>query len=154
MKIVRIVCASALLACSALAFAHTHLVKADPADGSAVRVAPPKFVLTFAEPARLTALSLQKDTEPAKKIGPLPTTPAAEISIPAPQMAPGKYVLSWRAVSDDGHVMPGKVTFTVGPSPATTSPPAALTKVSAGTAVIARLQGVALIQPTNALTGH
>jgi copper transport protein len=121
MKIARIVCASALMACSALAFAHTHLVKAEPADGSTVTVAPPKFVLTFAEPAKLTALSLQKDPEPAKKVGPLPTTPAAEISIPAPRMAPGKYVLSWRAVSDDGHVMPGKLTFTVGPSPATTS---------------------------------
>jgi methionine-rich copper-binding protein CopC len=125
MKIARFICASALMACSALAFAHTHLVKAVPADGSTVMVSPPKFVLTFAEPAKLTALSLQKDTEPAKKIGPLPTAPAAEISIPAPQLAAGKYVLSWRAVSDDGHVMPGKVTFTVGPSGAAASAPGA-----------------------------
>jgi copper transport protein len=125
MKIARFMCASALMACSALAFAHTHLVKAVPADGSTVMVSPPKFVLTFAEPARLTALSLQKDTEPAKKIGPLPTAPAAQSSIPAPQLAAGKYVLSWRAVSDDGHVMPGKVTFTVGPSGAATSAPGA-----------------------------
>jgi copper transport protein len=125
MKIARFICAAALMACSALAFAHTHLVKAVPADGSTVMVSPPKFVLTFAEPARLTALSLQKDTEPAKKIGPLPAAPAAEISIPAPQLAAGKYVLSWRAVSDDGHVMPGKVTFTVGPSGAMTSAPGA-----------------------------
>jgi copper transport protein len=125
MKVARIVCASALMACSALAFAHTHLVKAVPADGSTMTVSPPKFVLTFAEPAKLTMLSLQKDAEPAKKIGPLPTTPSAEISIPAPQLAAGKYVLSWRAVSDDGHVMPGKVSFTVGPSGATTSTPGA-----------------------------
>jgi hypothetical protein len=34
-------------------------------------------------------------------------------------------VLSWRAVGDDGHVMPGKVTFAVGPSGATTSAPGA-----------------------------
>jgi copper transport protein len=125
MKIARIVCVSALMACSSLAFAHTHLVKAVPADGSTVMVSPPKFVLTFTEPAKLTVLSLQKDAEPAKKIGPLPTTPSTEISIPAPQMVAGKYVLSWRAVSDDGHVMPGKVTFTVGPSGATTSAPGA-----------------------------
>ena len=125
MKIARIACASALLACGALAFAHTHLVKAVPADGSTVMVSPPKFILTFAEPAKLTVLSLQKDAEPARKIGPLPTTPSAEISIPAPQLVAGKYVLSWRAVSDDGHVMPGKLTFTVGPSGATTSAPGA-----------------------------
>ena len=119
MKIARIVCASALLACSALALAHTHLVKAVPADGSTVAVSPAKFVLTFTEPAKLTALSLQKDAEAAKKIGPLPTTPSTEISIPAPQLAAGRYVLSWRAVSDDGHVMPGKLTFAVGSSGAT-----------------------------------
>lgn len=116
MKFARIGCALALMSCSALTLAHTHLVKAVPADGSTVSASPPKFVLTFAEPAKLTALSLQKDAEPAKKIGPLPQTPSAEISIPAPQLTAGKYVLSWRAVSDDGHVMPGKVTFTVGPA--------------------------------------
>jgi len=115
MKIARIVCAVALMTCSTLVMAHTHLVKAVPADGSTVTVSPPKFVLTFAEPAKLTVLSLQKDAEPAKKIGPLPTASSAEISIPAPQLAAGKYVLSWRAVGDDGHVMPGKVTFTVSP---------------------------------------
>ena len=118
MRIIRIALAIALLSCSALTFAHTHLVKAVPADGSTVTGSPPQFVLTFAEPARLTALSLQKDAEPAHKLGPLPDKPSAEISIPAPKLAAGKYVLSWRAVSGDGHVMPGKVSFTVGPSPA------------------------------------
>jgi methionine-rich copper-binding protein CopC len=115
MKITRIACGLALMTLSALTWAHTHLVKAVPADGSTVSAPLPKFVLTFAEPAKLTALSLQKGAEPAKKLGPLPADPAAEISIPAPPLAAGKYVLSWRAVSDDGHVMPGKVTFTVAP---------------------------------------
>jgi methionine-rich copper-binding protein CopC len=102
-----------LLGCSALALAHTHLVKAIPADGGTLTTSPAKFVLTFAEPVKMTALSLQKDAEPAKKIGPLPTAPAAEIAVLAPQLAAGKYVLSWRAVGDDGHVMPGKLTFTM-----------------------------------------
>jgi len=123
MKIARIACALVLMSCGALAFAHARLVKADPADGSTVKVAPAKFVLTFSEPAKLTTLTLQKDAEPAKKIGPLPTDASAEISIPAPKLAPGNYVLSWRVVGDDGHVLPGKLSFTVGPSPATTSAP-------------------------------
>src|SRR5258708_5477455 len=123
MKFARIACALVLISCSAFAFAHARLVKADPADGSTVTVAPTKFVLTFSEPAKLAALTLQKDAEPAKKIGPLPTNASAEISVPAPKLAPGKYVLSWRAVGDDGHVMPGKLSFTVGPSPAATSAP-------------------------------
>jgi methionine-rich copper-binding protein CopC len=123
MKFARIACALVLIGCSAFTFAHARLVKADPADGSTVTVAPTKFMLTFGEPAKLTVLSLQKDAEPAKKIGPLPTNASAEISVPAPKLAPGKYVLSWRAVGDDGHVMPGKLSFTVGPSPAATSAP-------------------------------
>jgi methionine-rich copper-binding protein CopC len=117
MKSTSLACAVALMSWSALTCAHTHLVKSVPADGSTVVAAatPAKFILTFAGPAKLTVLSLQKDSEPAKKISPLPTAPAAEISIPAPQLSAGKYVLTWRAVGDDGHVMPGKVTFTVGP---------------------------------------
>ena len=115
MKFARMACGLVLISLSALTWAHTHLVKAVPAEGSTISAPLPKFVLTFAEPARLTALSLQKDKEPAKKLGPLPEAAAAEISIPAPSLAAGKYVLSWRAVSDDGHVMPGKLTFTVAP---------------------------------------
>ena len=119
MKLARIGYVLALMSCSA--FAHTHLVKAVPANGSTISASPPNFVLTFAEPAKLTVLSLQKDAEPAKKIGPLPATPATEISVPAPQLTAGKYVLSWRAVSDDGHVMPGKLSFTVWQSRPATS---------------------------------
>lgn len=125
MKLARMACALVLVGCSTLAFAHAKLVKADPANGSTVKAAPTKFVLTFGEPAKLTALSLQKGAEPAKKIGSLPTDASAEISVPAPKMEPGKYTLSWRVVGDDGHVLPGKVTFTVGASPAATSAPGA-----------------------------
>src|SRR2546430_4348193 len=115
MKFSQMAVAWVLIGWSALAWGHAHLVKAAPADGSTVAAAPSKFVLPFNEPAKLTVVSLQKDAEPAKKIGPLPTTAAAEISIPAPQLTAGKYVLTWRAVGDDGHVMPGKLSFTVAP---------------------------------------
>jgi copper transport protein len=125
MKIARIVGALVLMGCGAVAFAHAHLVKSVPANGATVTEAPAKFVLTFAEPAKLTALSLQKDSDPARKLGPLPTAAAAEIAIPAPQLQAGKYVLTWRVVSGDGHVMPGKLSFTVGPSGATTAAPGA-----------------------------
>ena len=123
MKTARIACTMMLLGASALAFAHAKLVKSDPVEGSTVNAAPTKFVLTFGEPAKLTTLTLQKGTEPAKKIGPLPTDAAAEVSVPAPKLEPGKYVLAWRAVGNDSHVVPGKLTFTVGATPATTHAP-------------------------------
>ena len=102
-----------LVGWSSNAFAHTHLQKSVPANGSVLSTAPENFVLTFAEPARLTALSLQKGSETPQKLTPLPSAAAREMSIPAPRLTPGKYVLSWRVVSDDGHVMPGKLSFTI-----------------------------------------
>lgn len=123
MKTARIACALVLIGCSALAFAHAQLLKSDPAQGSTVKAAPTRFVLTFGEPAKLTRLTLQKGAEPAKKIEPLPTDASAEISVPAPKLEPGKYVLAWRAVGSDSHVVPGKLTFTVGATPATTHAP-------------------------------
>ncbi len=115
MRIARIVTACLLIGAGSLAFAHTHLVRSTPADRTTVAAAPAKFVLTFAEPVKLTALSLRTDSEPATKIGPLPATASAEISIPAPPLAPGRYVLSWRAMGDDGHVMSGQISFNVSP---------------------------------------
>ncbi len=114
MKVTRIACVMALMSWSALTWAHAHLLKSVPENGSTIAVAPSQFVLTFAEPAKLTVLTLQKDAQPAQKIGPLPTSAAPMISIPAPHLSAGRYVLSWRAVGNDGHVMPGKLSFTVG----------------------------------------
>jgi copper transport protein len=122
MKVARMAWAILLVSWGALALAHARLLKADPADGSTLKVAPAKFVLTFGEPVRLTMLTLRKDAEPAKKLGPLPTDAAAEISIPAPKLASGKYILSWRVVGSDGHVLPEELSFTVGPSAATSAP--------------------------------
>jgi methionine-rich copper-binding protein CopC len=94
--------------------AHAHLQKAVPADGGTVSAAPANVVLTFSEPARLTACWLQKGAGPKQKVSGLGTTPAQQISVPMPQLEAGSYVLSWRVVGDDGHVLPGQVHFTVG----------------------------------------
>jgi methionine-rich copper-binding protein CopC len=102
-----------LLAVPSAALAHTHLESSVPANGSVLKTPPQAIVLTFAEAARLTALSLQKDNEPAQKLSPLPSAAARELSVPVPRLTPGKYVVSWRVLSDDGHVMPGKLSFTI-----------------------------------------
>ncbi len=115
MKLIPLIAGGLFMAAAAVAGAHTHLVKSLPADGSTVAGSPQKFVLIFAEPTRLTVLSLQKEGEAATKLTSLPGVAAAEISVPAPQLSAGRYVLSWRAMSGDGHLMPGKVTFTVKP---------------------------------------
>jgi methionine-rich copper-binding protein CopC len=108
--------AATMLGVSALAQAHTHLKEAQPADGSVLNAPPANIVLKFSEAARLTALTLQKDSGPEEKLAPLPTAAAAEASVPAGKLAPGKYVVSYRVVSDDNHIMSGKIHFTVDPS--------------------------------------
>ena len=105
-----------LLAWSAVALAHTHLQKAAPADGSVVTVSPERVVLTFSEAARLTAAWIQKSDGARLKLGPLPEKSAIEVSIALPPLTPGNYVISWRAASADGHVMPGQIHFTLAPS--------------------------------------
>jgi methionine-rich copper-binding protein CopC len=100
------------------ALAHAHLKSAVPADGGVVSTPPANVVLTFSEPAHLTACWIQKGDGPKQKITGLPTTPAQQISVPMPQLEPGTYVLSWRVVGDDTHVVPGQIQFTVSAAPA------------------------------------
>jgi copper resistance protein C len=96
-----------------LAQAHTHLQKSTPAADS-VGAAPEQLVLQFSEATRLTALTLQKDGgQEARKLGPLPAQPDKLIHLAAPKLDPGAYVLGWRALGDDGHVMSGTLRFTV-----------------------------------------
>ena len=96
-----------------VALAHAHLKKAVPADGGVVATSPANVALTFSEPARLTACWIQKGDGPKQKISGLPTAPAAEISVPLPQLEPGTYVLSWKVMGDDTHIVPGQIHFTV-----------------------------------------
>jgi len=92
--------------------AHTHLQGATPAEGSTVK-APESIMLMFSEAAKVTALTIQKDGDKEQKLSPLPTEAAAHVMVPAPTLAPGKYTVNYRVVSDDGHVMSGKIHFTV-----------------------------------------
>ena len=108
---------AAVLAFTAMAAqAHTHLKEAVPANGSTVKVAPEQIMLTFSAPARVTALTIQKEGEKEQKLAPLPTEAAAHVMVPAPKLTPGKYVVNWRVVGADNHVMSGKLQFTVDPA--------------------------------------
>jgi methionine-rich copper-binding protein CopC len=103
----------ALVSLPLLAQAHVHLEKSTPANGSVVAAAPESFTLVFSEPARLTALSIQKDGDPAaRKIAPLPRVASDHFTIAAPRLAPGGYTLRFRALDpEDNHVSMGKLRF-------------------------------------------
>ncbi len=114
MKFRVLVLASAMLAVAGMAQAHTHLESATPADNSVLASPPAQIMLHFSEPTRLTALTIQKDGEKEQQhISALPKEASDALSIPVEPLAPGKYVVGWRAVGDDSHVKTGMLHFTV-----------------------------------------
>ncbi len=98
---------------AAVVQAHAHLERAVPADGSVLHAAPTQLVLTLSEAARLTVLWIEPAGGERHKVAALPSQPAREISVVLPPLAPGKYVIEWRALSADGHVVPGQIHFTL-----------------------------------------
>jgi len=113
MKILSLLSGLVLLSFGVTASAHAHLQKSTPADDSVITASPPNLVLNFSEAARLTALSIQKDSEPPQNLKPPPATAAQQISVPLPPLTPGTYSVKWRVVSDDGHMMAGALHFTL-----------------------------------------
>ncbi len=113
MRTVRWLFGSMLLAFVAVAGAHVHLKQSVPAEGAVVSGAPTQIVLTFSEPALVTALWIQQDANPRQKLGPVPAEAVATVTVPAPGLKPGKYLVTWRAVSPDKHVMSGQLHFTI-----------------------------------------
>ena len=114
MKALSTVVAAAVLIVGT-AQAHMHLETSTPLDGSVVTVAPSSIELTFSTAARLTALTIHQDGAAEQKLAPLPATPSAVFKVTAPQLPPGSYVVHWRTVGDDGHVMKGEIRFSIDP---------------------------------------
>lgn len=96
------------------AFAHAHLVDSAPADGSRLAAAPEALMLSFSEAARLTALSIETPDGASAKLTP-PAAAQVRIRIVLPKLAPGAYVVHFRALAADGHVAPGEIRFTIAP---------------------------------------
>jgi copper resistance protein C len=113
-----ILCAVLLSFAAAASQAHAHLQQATPADGSIVKAAPSAVVLRFSEAARLTAAWIQREGGTREKLHSLPEKPAPEISVALPPLTPGRYLLSWRVMGDDGHILPGQLHFTLSPATA------------------------------------
>jgi methionine-rich copper-binding protein CopC len=98
----------------AAAGAHAHLEGASPADQAVLHSAPRELTLHFSEPAQLTALTLEREGSAPAALT-LPSGQAQRIVVPLPSLVPGHYRVSFRALSADGHIVPGQVRFTLSP---------------------------------------
>ena len=98
------------------ALAHTHLVSSIPSDNATLAASPKEAILTFAEPVVLTNAKI--DTSKGKKIVIKPPMgpSAKEARVPLPALAAGRHHMQWRAISDDGHIMTGELSFVIDPA--------------------------------------
>ncbi|MEP7243499.1 MAG: copper resistance CopC family protein [Gammaproteobacteria bacterium] len=118
---------------SLTAHAHSHMEKSDPANGSVLATAPASFTLEFSHPVRVTSVTIQKGEGKSEAVTGAPQEAAAKVTIPAPKLSPGSYVVTWRAVSSDNHISSGKLQFTIGTDKAAgSSAPAPTPQSSSG----------------------
>ena len=113
------------------AHAHSPLSSSFPSDGETLDVAPVEIVMDFKASAKLIKVELMesKNKQGNGFLGglfggddgePVPLGKSFLMSInkrqiiPMPSLGEGDYLLSWRAMGEDGHVIRGEITFKVG----------------------------------------
>ena len=93
--------------------AHTVLSGSAPADKAIETATPKTITLSFSTEVRLMGLLLEDGAGEPVDLGSLPTTTQQEFVIAAPSLQPGAYLVSWRAVGADTHVVSGEFQFEV-----------------------------------------
>lgn len=101
-----------VLVTSTPAHAHAQLVDSDPADGAALTEPPGTVTLTFSEEldAPSTDFAVTTDDGIAVPVTSRVSGPVAELTVALPE--PGRYTVSYRLVSVDGHPVEGTIGFT------------------------------------------
>jgi methionine-rich copper-binding protein CopC len=128
------------LALPITASAHADLVSATPADKSTVSGTPSEIVLTFSESLNPTKSSLVLLDSSSSQVAKAGVDPADDkvMRLTPPALDPGAYEIDWTSDSLDGHLLRGKVTFTVtaptpSPSVAPTTAPTATASTTPAT---------------------
>ena len=101
----------------AAALAHAVLVKSVPAQRAALVEPPPRVELWFNERLEPAYSKASVTNEAGAQVDLRDVAVSAEdprrLSVSLPPLAPGRYVVSFRVLSVDGHVVESRLTFTV-----------------------------------------
>lgn len=126
-----------LFAGAGTALAHDVLLNTDPADGAKVSAGPQEVRLSFNEPVR-------PGYDTVTVVGPgqtywtdtAPQIAGSSVIEPLRELGPaGDYIVSYRVLSDDGHPVEGRFTFTLTkPGSGTPVPPPKNTETAANQA--------------------
>ena len=105
--------ALALFSTTSAYAADTQLMESTPANDSTLSSPPAAFVFNFSKPVRFHNLDIKKDDGKSTPIGNLPTAHAASLTVAAPALSPGHYLLEWRVFTDESTALRGHLRFTV-----------------------------------------
>jgi methionine-rich copper-binding protein CopC len=109
--------AAALALWPAVALAHAVLVKSVPAQRATLAEPPPRIELWFnerLEPAYSKAsVTNEAGTQVDLRDVAVSTEDPRRLSLSLPPLKPGRYTVSFRVLSVDGHVVESRLSFTV-----------------------------------------
>jgi methionine-rich copper-binding protein CopC len=109
-------CATILILAAAPALAHSFLVDASPSSKDHVAASPKNIKLRFGGGVEPAYSKLTVETPDGKVLAQgavgKPETPR-ELSLDAPDLSPGRYIVRYRVLSTDGHIVEGNYEFTV-----------------------------------------
>jgi methionine-rich copper-binding protein CopC len=115
----RLIAGTCVLALASGALAHAFLDHAVPAVGSSVHTPPAQVRLWFTqqlEPAFSTASVLDRSgTRVDRNDAHVDGGDETVLIVSLPELAPGRYRVTWRVLSVDTHVTEGDFTFDVAP---------------------------------------
>lgn len=103
-----------------LAFAHAHLTSSTPAKDSVLSVVPNEVVLHFNEDLEAAMCKITvKNLKSGAVISQVPVQQATDkrslkVALKPEKDAAAEYEVSWRAVAEDAHSMPGTFKFKIG----------------------------------------
>ena len=106
--------AVALVSFTAAAYAHAGLKSSSIEDGATLVTAPSGITFEFTAEVGLASVQLETADGRSLETGFSPDRSfAVEHTAPLPELSEGAYVLEWRALARDGHVMTGEISFSV-----------------------------------------
>ncbi len=113
MKLV-LVLALTWLCLSVAATAHSPVSSTQPLHGTSLAEPPASLVIEFKNSVRLTKVTVTSDGGPETDVDLSSSkTFAMRHMLPAPDLAPGMYLVEWRALAKDGHAMTGSFSFSI-----------------------------------------
>ncbi|MGH8187695.1 MAG: copper resistance CopC family protein [Steroidobacteraceae bacterium] len=112
----RLLAGGMALAVALAAAAHTRIEQATPASGAVLKQSPPAIEIKFKHAVRMTSVIVVDAAKAERKLTFEPATSSQVVTIVGPNLAPGRNEVLWKALSADGHVIGGSLTYTVGPA--------------------------------------